>query len=176
MRACVPGSSVHRILQARILGWVATSSSRGSSWPRDQTNVFYVSCIDKWIFYHWAPGKSIWGFPNPKTKDPPVFPHLICLTQISRQFPNRGFPAKGWRKYNDSGNLLLLTHPLWMIRSSLLRTKVATFSGCWEQACDFSSLHTSSEVSAQHPLAQRGPVWFKQLSSIIPFCSIFGQT
>ena len=30
-----PGSSVHGILQARILEWVAVSSSRGSSWPRD---------------------------------------------------------------------------------------------------------------------------------------------
>ena len=32
-----PGSSVHGILQARILEWVAMPSSRGSSWPRDQT-------------------------------------------------------------------------------------------------------------------------------------------
>ena len=31
-----PGSSVHGILQARILEWVSMSSSRGSSWPRDQ--------------------------------------------------------------------------------------------------------------------------------------------
>ena len=30
-----PGSSVHEILQARILEWVATPSSRGSSWPGD---------------------------------------------------------------------------------------------------------------------------------------------
>ena len=32
-----PGSSVHGILQARILEWVAIPSSRGSSQPRDQT-------------------------------------------------------------------------------------------------------------------------------------------
>ena len=31
------GSSVHGILQARILEWVAISFSRGSSQPRDQT-------------------------------------------------------------------------------------------------------------------------------------------
>ena len=37
-----PGSSVYGILQARILEWVAIFSSRGSSWPRDQTQ---VSCI-----------------------------------------------------------------------------------------------------------------------------------
>ena len=31
-----PGSSVHGILQARMLGWVAISSCRGSSEPRDR--------------------------------------------------------------------------------------------------------------------------------------------
>jgi len=34
-----PGSSVHGILQARILEWVAISFSRGSSQPRDQTHI-----------------------------------------------------------------------------------------------------------------------------------------
>ena len=47
----LPGSSVHGILQARVLEWVATSSSRGSSWPRDRT---YISCIVRWILYHWV--------------------------------------------------------------------------------------------------------------------------
>ena len=41
-----PGSSVHRILQARILEWVAISSSKGSSQPRDQTSVSSASCIN----------------------------------------------------------------------------------------------------------------------------------
>ena len=35
----LPGSSVHAILQARILEWVAISSSRGSSQHRDETHV-----------------------------------------------------------------------------------------------------------------------------------------
>ena len=40
-----PGShSVHGIFQARILEWVAISSSRGSSPPRDQTCISCVSC------------------------------------------------------------------------------------------------------------------------------------
>ena len=34
-----PGSSVHGVLQARILEWVAISSSRGSSRPRNETDV-----------------------------------------------------------------------------------------------------------------------------------------
>ena len=46
-----PGSSVHGILQARILEWVAVPSSRGSSWPRDWTCVSYVSCISRQVLY-----------------------------------------------------------------------------------------------------------------------------
>ena len=38
-----------RILQARILEWVAISFSRASSQPRDQAQ---VSCIDRWVLYH----------------------------------------------------------------------------------------------------------------------------
>ena len=37
-----PGSSVHGILQARILEWVGMPSSRGSSPPRDQTHTSYI--------------------------------------------------------------------------------------------------------------------------------------
>ena len=33
----LPGSSVHGILKARILEWVAMPSSMGSSWPKDRT-------------------------------------------------------------------------------------------------------------------------------------------
>ena len=42
---------VQGILWARILEWVATFSSRGSSQPRDWTR---VSCIGRQILYHWA--------------------------------------------------------------------------------------------------------------------------
>ena len=41
----LPGSSVHGILQARTLDWIAMCSSRVSSWPRDQTQVSCGSCI-----------------------------------------------------------------------------------------------------------------------------------
>ena len=44
--------SVHGISQARILEWVAISYSRGSSWPSDQTSIFYVSCTGRQILHH----------------------------------------------------------------------------------------------------------------------------
>ena len=49
-----PGSSVYRIFQARILGWVAIYSSRGSSQPRDQTLISCVSSISRQVLYHWC--------------------------------------------------------------------------------------------------------------------------
>ena len=54
-----PGSSVHGILQARILEWVAILSSRGSSQSRDQTCVSCVFCIGRWIPYHWTTRDAI---------------------------------------------------------------------------------------------------------------------
>ena len=38
----LPGSSVHGIFQARVLEWVAIAFSRGSSWPRDRTQVSHT--------------------------------------------------------------------------------------------------------------------------------------
>ena len=60
-----PGSSVHGILQARILEWVAIPFSRGSSLPRDWTQVAYT--------YHLShQGSSAW---------PPVKEREHCLHQ-----------------------------------------------------------------------------------------------
>ena len=52
-----PSSSVHGILQARILEWVALPSSSGSSLPGDWTCVSCISCITGRFFTHWA----TWG-------------------------------------------------------------------------------------------------------------------
>ena len=56
MNCSPPGSSVHGILQARILEWVVIPFSRGSSRPRDQTRVSCIARV-KWILYclsHWG--------------------------------------------------------------------------------------------------------------------------
>ena len=77
-----PGSSVHRILQARILEWVANSFSRGSFWPRDRT---WVSHIAGRFFSIWA------NTPNPKEMP-------------SEFFSSKSFTSKGtWRLvYSDA--------------------------------------------------------------------------
>ena len=82
-----PGSSVHGILQARILEWVAISFCKGSSQPRDRTR---VSCIAGRRFILWATReapkqkilnwvqKKIYRFhinsPNPWTQN--IFPFI----------------------------------------------------------------------------------------------------
>ena len=53
-----PGSSVHGIFQARILEWVAISFSRGSSRPRNQTQVSWKSpALTGGFFTTKSPGK-----------------------------------------------------------------------------------------------------------------------
>ena len=39
----LPGSTIHGIFQARVLAWAAISFSRGSSWPRDWTQVSHIA-------------------------------------------------------------------------------------------------------------------------------------
>ena len=51
-----PGPSVHEILQARILEWVAISFSRGSSQSRNQT---HISCIEADSLLSEPPGKPV---------------------------------------------------------------------------------------------------------------------
>ena len=53
---CIPPcSSVHGILQARTLEWVAISFPRRSSLPRDWTHISCASCIHRQVLYHLAP-------------------------------------------------------------------------------------------------------------------------
>ena len=69
------GFTVHGILQARILEWVAFSFSRGSSQPRGWTQ---VSCIAGGFFTSWAKGK-----PKNTGVGSLSLPQWIFLTQES---------------------------------------------------------------------------------------------
>ena len=71
MHCSPPGSSVHGILQARVLEWVAIPFSRGFFWPRYQTN---VSPIAGRFFTVSATGKNICKYLN------------VC--KYSKQFAN----------------------------------------------------------------------------------------
>ena len=57
----LPVSSVHGIFQARILEWATISSSRGTSWPRDQACVYpcLLHCRRNFFFNLWATKEAL---------------------------------------------------------------------------------------------------------------------
>ena len=57
---CSPlGSSIHWIFQVGILEWVAISSPKAVSQPRDRTHVSCASCISRCIFYYLATQETV---------------------------------------------------------------------------------------------------------------------
>ena len=60
MDSSLPSSSVHEILQARILERVAIASSRGPSWLRDQIRISCVSSFAGRFFTAWAIKKALY--------------------------------------------------------------------------------------------------------------------
>ena len=71
-----PGSSVHGILQARILECIATPFSRGYSQPRDRTHISYVSCIAGGFCATELPGKAFAWYFYPIVDLMPVLPFV----------------------------------------------------------------------------------------------------
>ena len=92
----LPGFSLHGILQARILEWVAIAFSRRSSQPRDRTR---VSCIAGRFFTVWATSEAydliiplLGVFPLPKLK---IFESWDICIPISALFTM----AKRWKQH-----------------------------------------------------------------------------
>ena len=86
--------TVHGILQARILKWVAFPFSKGSSQPRDQTQ---VSCIAGRFFTSWATreAQEYWsGEPTPSPADLPD----PGIKPGSPAFQVDSLPTKLWEK------------------------------------------------------------------------------
>ena len=78
-----PGCSVHGILQARTLEWVAMPSFRGSCQSGDRMQISYASCIGRWVHYHWHHLRSPTGLHrcNPN----------LCLYIIATNIPGMDF-------------------------------------------------------------------------------------
>ena len=82
MDCSLPGSSVHGILKARVLEWVAIPFSRGSSPPRVWT---WVSCIAGRFFTNWA------------TREAPALLYFILFTWLMSVLPV-GFYVPHWER------------------------------------------------------------------------------
>ena len=101
MDCSLPGFSVHGILQTIILEWVAIPFSRGSSWPRNQTQ---VSCTPGRFFTIWP------------TREASSFIHVVACVKIFFFLKNfycsyMGFPcgSDGKESACNAGDLGLIT-------------------------------------------------------------------
>ena len=92
------GSFVHGVAQARILRWVAISSSRGSFWSRDRT---HNSCTGRPILYHWA----TWEAQQKRLETLITYvarlPHLASKDSLEAQFWYKWKCIRGIRKALD---------------------------------------------------------------------------
>ena len=125
---CSPsGSSVHWISQAGILEWVTIFSSRGSSWPKDQT---HVSCIGRRILYHCIIREA------PKHTHTQTHIHIythpyVCVIYISISMP----PSLA------IGYTYVTNDPLLTWRSGLTRHPVSSTTLPWGPQTTVSSLY-----------------------------------
>ena len=87
-----PGSSVHGILQARILEWVAMPCSRGSSQPRDQTQVSRIAADSLPCEPPWKPMNTGVGCPIPPSGDLPDLGIKLESPALQMDSCNPGFP------------------------------------------------------------------------------------
>ena len=115
MDCSLPVSSVHGIPQARIMQWVAISFSRGTSQPRDQTQVSYIAsrCFNLWA-----------------TREALRFPH-ICLYILTLS----------WVRAVQFSSVQLLTHT-WLFAIPWTAARQAslsiTVSGVYQNTCPSS--------------------------------------
>ena len=116
-----PGSSVHGISQARILKWVAISSSRGSSQPRDQTLISDIFCIGRQIFTTAPPGKH-YGPIYQRVKHWLCVGGCVCVVKSIRLFfAEEGglifwVSSKNWQVWEIS----LINWSLWLVENWIL--------------------------------------------------------
>ena len=115
MDCSLPGSSIHRILQARTLEWVAMPSSRGSSLPRDWTR---ISCV-----LHWQVDSLPLALPGKPLAS------LCCSAK-----------ACFWAISGDTGPFPLSMF-CWLLKCNLFKSKTCLECGC-RCAPDFLGLHS----------------------------------
>ena len=184
--ATPPGSSIHGILQAEILEWVAISFSRGSSRPRDQTQVSHIAgrhcneCCEKskkpyWHNLHW----TIWTHSRQSTSQtwshwspqhpykemrgmrvtPPFRPKALSFTPIC---------GYAWVEHIYTGNKLpcsLLPLNMWVNKFAFLCLRAIQFPkqlvwnvGDWVTSQRYSQ--TTAGLFLNHCLAILTWTWY----------------
>ena len=110
------------LFQARILEWVATSLSRGSSWPRDQTCISCDPCIAGGFFPHWATGEAtrrlLLCYCSVAKSCPTLLDPMCCSTPGSLSLTISWSLSKFmWIESVMPSKHLILCHPLLLLPS-----------------------------------------------------------
>ena len=153
-----PRSSVHGILQARILEQVVISSSRGLSQPRYSACISYISCIARKIFEHWATWDSLMKYSGQFSSVQSLSRVRLSATQwiAARQ---SSLSINSWSllklmpiKSVMSSSHLILCHPLLLLRpippSIRVISNESTLHMRWPKYWSFSF---SISPSNEHP-------------------------
>ena len=119
-----PGSSVHGILQARILEWVAMPSLRGSSRPRNRT---CVSWIGRRILYQLRPPGKLVSLELHVGKGKFILAHSIELYQS--KIPKAVLGANNTHSHTYLNSFLMGFSP---VRASLVAQLVKNLLAMWE--------------------------------------------
>ena len=158
MDCSLSGSSIHGILQARILEWVAMPSSRGSSQPRDQTQVSHIaggffiiwatkarmnyypssSCSSKYILIHYERTLLILQF-NWETW---VLWQTTEQESMQLSLSSSSSPSVPPNQATFSASLLFPVNCelLWMLSVDVCSYRIASFSSA---LCFLSAFHSA---------------------------------
>ena len=95
-----PSSSIHGILQARILEWTAIPFSRGSSWLRDQTRVSPIGgrFLTVWVTRKPYMAEILHNFPCNHLFDHITHTQSIFNNSVSQKFLNGSLCTPFWGK------------------------------------------------------------------------------
>jgi len=168
MNCSLRGSSVHGILQTRIVEWVAIPFSRGSFWPRDRT---HFSCIGGRFYTFWAtreahsPGCLVLFFWAPTVGYTPLtVPHFINILGLS-SLPGLSEALQLCTCACGSHSTSTLWHSpgasFWCTRSSAITSVTGACAWGWVGGNSLTlvqTLSTSSSSRSSHThLATRAP-------------------
>ena len=105
-----PGSPVGGDFQIKILVWVAISLSRVSSLHKGWTHVPCVSCLGRWVLYHWATREDL----------------FLCMGRCKSQ----GLLNYSFDTYLSSLGSVSCFSPSWIPSGTQVRRRVTAVSDC----------------------------------------------
>ena len=140
-----PGSTVHEVLQARILEWVVTPSSRGSSWARDWIQVSYLHLLlwqeffttsATWEAHYWGESYLLLHCLPPVLIEHVIYSWSDYLRPKHRIFCSYPIDVKHWGPMCDGWAFWHQPITEWNISEVLCQRESWAFPGQFSCPCD----------------------------------------